>query len=129
MPPASVERLLSLAEQQSEGALDRSCDPPTYYGSTYFVLRLADVRAAFAGCAVRQMTASDLAAALQRHPWFRLMVLRTAREEAERRIGGALAPGTARVSVTAGVRAGTVTIEASIELPCRERGEPHAVPG
>ncbi|MDI7269354.1 MAG: hypothetical protein QME96_15300 [Myxococcota bacterium] len=118
MTRAAAERLLSLAERQSEGAVDGAVDPPTYYGSTYFAIGLSAVRAAFAGRTAGEMTAGDLARAVHAHPWFRLGVARAAREEAERRIARPLAPGTARVLLTARQSGDTVTVEAAVELPC-----------
>jgi len=129
IPPSAVERLLSLADRQSEGAVDRSGDPPTYFGSTFLVLGLAKVRAAFAGRGARSVTSEDLARAVRSHPGLRLRILRTAREEAERRMGPALAPGTARVCISTRPSADALTIEAAIEVPCRECGRSHAVAG
>jgi len=139
IPPSAVQRLAGLAERQSEGCLDRSGAACTYYGATYFTFPLAEVRAAFAGRTVRNMSAGELARTLGAHPLLRLRLLRIAREEAERRIaanagsadGGrrdegssagpgraALAPGTARVTSSVTTERDAVLIEVGLEVPC-----------
>ena len=127
IPVSSAERLLALADPRSEGSVDRSAHPPTYYGSTLFLFEMRAVREAFAGRGAREATAERLAASVASHPWLRLRILRSAREEAERRIGPGLLPGTARVTLEAKATDDAVLIEASIEVPCGERGGEHAV--
>jgi|GEM_PF-2151456 len=145
IPPSSVRRLVALAERQSEGRLDRSARPSTYFGSTYFTFSLDRVRSAFAGREARQMGSTELARTLEAHPLLRLWLVRLAREEAERRLtvepgsregdpssdeaageaGCPVAPGTARVSATVREDEGAVVVEVGLELPCTA-GEPEA---
>ena len=136
IPPSAVQRLAALADRQSEGRVDRSARPATYFGSTYFTFPLERVRAAFAGRSVRQMGSEELARTLEAHPLLRLRLMRLAREEAERRLsrpeparGRApdgepvpeahdAAPGTARVTSTISENGQAVVIEVGLELPC-----------
>jgi hypothetical protein len=136
IPPSAVQRLTALAERQSEGRIDRSVRPATYFGSTYFTFPLARVRSTFAGRMVRQMGTEELARTLEVHPLLRLRLMRLAREEAERRLAGRgaprsragdddpgcatrdVTPGTARVTSTISQDGRAVVIEVGLELPC-----------
>ena len=136
IPPSAVQRLAALAERQSEGRIDRSAHPATYFGATYFTFPLERVRSAFAGRSVRQMGSAELARTLEAHPLLRLRLMRLAREEAERRLAGPesargrppdgeavresqdATPGTARVTSTISQDGGAVVIEVGLELPC-----------
>ncbi|NMC69485.1 MAG: hypothetical protein GYA57_05365 [Myxococcales bacterium] len=146
IPPSSARRLAALAERQSEGRMDRSTHPATYFGSTYFTFPLERVRSAFAGREVRQMGSAELARTLEAHPLLRLWLVRLAREEAERRLAGGpgcsgegrareeaavgsgcgVAPGTARVSSAVTEDGRSVVVEVGLELPCatEESGAP-----
>jgi hypothetical protein len=129
IPPAAVDRLLRLAERQSEGALDRSRSPARYCGSTYFTFPLPLVQATFAGAAVGRMTADELGRKLADHPLLRLRMLRFAREEAERRIeagdgrGRGLVPETASVASVISPREEEVVIEVAMEIDCLACGD------
>lgn len=131
IPPSAVQRLTALAERQSEGRVDPSARPATYFGSTYFTFPLERVRSAFAGRSVRQMGAEELARTLEAHPLLRLRLMRLAREEAERRLADPTGlaepsagtshdavPGTARVTSTISQDGRAVVIEVGLELPC-----------
>lgn len=150
IPPSAVRRLAALAERQSEGRVDRSMRPATYFGSTYFIFSVERVRSAFAGREVRRMGSAELARTLEAHPLLRLRLVRLAREEAERRLGISAAaggrsrgedaagpgldvvPGTARVTSTVTQDGGAVVFEVGLEVPCGtddRGGRPVGAPG
>jgi hypothetical protein len=119
IPPSSARRLAALAERQSEGRMDRSARPATYFGSTYFTFPLDRVRAAFAGREVRQMGSAELARTLEAHPLLRLWLVRLAREEAERRLtagpgssGAGRTPGETAAGAGCGVARGSSSTSA-----------------
>ncbi len=114
LAPGVAEALLGCAGVLSEGEIRESGQEASYLGSTMITVDLA--RAAQRLRIDPGRDGSALADRVARNAEIRLLALRLARLEAERRAGDRL-PGTMRAELQARAVGGALHIDVEIELP------------